>query len=394
MNEHDITKYLEKLRTISLSSSVRSDMREKLSKYADFHAYNGDVRKGELVRSIGEEPKGVFIGFIGFKLKYMTALLIALVLIGGGTSYAAQGTVPGDVLYPIKVGVNENVRSAFAVSNTSEAKLQAALVAERLEEAETLAAKGELSSDVSVDLRTRLENHFNSAIEEGNEAQASGDLETSAATRASLTGMFETYADILTRIDAKLGRQDSAQIVSDIRGYATVAADTNASATVSVDNEVQVKALVRQSRDIVQSVRAELDGARAELSAEVESHFNARLDEAVRAESDAEIALSAGRYQDAYTHAQTAIRLAKKLETMIHSSLSLDVNAGINVGDILNIGASSQTKDETSTTTDESNDQNSGTTTNTNVNGSVDVDVDTDVLDVDSNTSVNSNINL
>lgn len=45
------------------------------------------------------------------KMPVFAAILVAA-LLGGGTSFAAQGTLPGDLLYPVKVGFNERITEA------------------------------------------------------------------------------------------------------------------------------------------------------------------------------------------------------------------------------------------------------------------------------------------
>ena len=45
-------------------------------------------------------------------IKDMTIALIIALVLGGGTSFAAEGSLPGDLLYPVKIGVNEEFRRA------------------------------------------------------------------------------------------------------------------------------------------------------------------------------------------------------------------------------------------------------------------------------------------
>ena len=51
----------------------------------------------------------------------LVPLVAVLVIIGGGSAYAAEGTVPGDLLYSIKRGVNEPLRQALALSAQAKA---------------------------------------------------------------------------------------------------------------------------------------------------------------------------------------------------------------------------------------------------------------------------------
>src|SRR6185436_14919248 len=47
-----------------------------------------------------------------------------LIVAGAGTSFGAEGALPGDLLYPVKVKVNEEVRGALTLSSESKAEWQ------------------------------------------------------------------------------------------------------------------------------------------------------------------------------------------------------------------------------------------------------------------------------
>ena len=73
-------------------------------------------------------------------------IIVALLLGGGGTSFAAQSSLPGDVLYPVKIHVNEAVRSSLTFSTASKASLETELAEARLKETEELAAEGKMNA--------------------------------------------------------------------------------------------------------------------------------------------------------------------------------------------------------------------------------------------------------
>jgi len=80
---------------------------------------------------------------------------------GGGVSYAAEGAVPGDALYPIKVGINEEVRDIVALTPEAKADWESRLVERRLEEAEKLAeATGAIPPAAQEIIEEKLEKHI------------------------------------------------------------------------------------------------------------------------------------------------------------------------------------------------------------------------------------------
>ncbi len=89
----------------------------------------------------------------------MPIILIVIILLGGGTSLAAQGSLPGELLYAIKTHVNEPVRGWVAFGAKAKAALEADLATTKLEEAEELGAKARLSADVRAQIAENFQEH-------------------------------------------------------------------------------------------------------------------------------------------------------------------------------------------------------------------------------------------
>ncbi|QQG38278.1 MAG: hypothetical protein HYS26_01885 [Candidatus Kaiserbacteria bacterium] len=87
------------------------------------------------------------------------ALVLVLVVIGGGMTYAAEGALPGDLLYPVKIGFNESVRSALAFSDESKVAVHSVFAERRLEEATALAVSGRLSGAAQKALEANFDAH-------------------------------------------------------------------------------------------------------------------------------------------------------------------------------------------------------------------------------------------
>lgn len=68
--------------------------------------------------------------------------LVLVVVSGGGVASAAQGALPGDALYSVKIHVNEKVESALARTPSQKAYVEIEHARERLQEIQLLAAAG------------------------------------------------------------------------------------------------------------------------------------------------------------------------------------------------------------------------------------------------------------
>jgi hypothetical protein len=375
-------EYLDELKQVRLSDSARTRIEQNLIEYARFHT----VREVEDNRFIGQVPQRTALLTL-FKPKSMTALIIAIALVaGGGTSFAAEKAVPGDILYSIKTGVNENIRSAFAFSHEAEAKLQARLAQERLEEAETLAARGSLDAQTAARLSSDLKTHYDEASEQNMALDADGDYEASANVRASLEGNFRTYADVLTDLHARIDGNDGGSLIAQIRAYAdsTAHAQTQASTTLEASGNVEVsaEATVNEAERVLATVAAKIDGAESQVSAETHARAEARLGEATRVHAEAKASFEAQAYTSAYTSAQTAIRIAREAEASITSALRIEADLNLDAGSLIQIGDDGN---ESPTSTEE-----------VEVETSTGTGVDTDIIDIniDTDGSLNSGLNL
>ena len=79
-------------------------------------------------------------------------VIVAVLALGGGASFVAESSVPGDALYVVKTSVNEEVRGILAVGAEADAKWEAELAVRRLEEATKLEARGELTAEAATEL--------------------------------------------------------------------------------------------------------------------------------------------------------------------------------------------------------------------------------------------------
>jgi hypothetical protein len=90
------------------------------------------------------------------------AVLIAA--LGTGTAYAAQGALPGDLLYPVKININERVEVKLALGDTAKAQAEAALAGRRVSEAQELEAEGRLDATTTQELEDNFNEHAGRAL--------------------------------------------------------------------------------------------------------------------------------------------------------------------------------------------------------------------------------------
>lgn len=125
-----------------------------------------------------------------------------MLLLGGGTSFVAQKSLPGDVLYPIKIHVNENVESLLAMSPKTDAEVAEEQAARRVLEADQLKAKGLLTEK----LNSEIIDSFESKIVEMNkhlaELDGKGDTQFVSELKNKLDVELDDHFETFTTISA------------------------------------------------------------------------------------------------------------------------------------------------------------------------------------------------
>ena len=375
MNEEkNTTEYLHSLKDISLSESSRARIEKELLAHAQFHPVREGVRVAAGSRSIRQVQGSTSL--FGLRLTFMPLALLLAVFISGGVTFAAQGTVPGDALYPVKTEFNESVRSAFAIGANAETRLQTKLLAERLEEAGELQSENRLSGDIGVNMKTAVESQIEST------ASAATDADT--ATRVVAT---EAIINAVTTFNAMVENDTSLAIAVD-----ALDVDTNTKTAISTSlasNPIDVAVLKNSTETRATALKNLLVTSSAEISTEVRTALEAKVDTALALVTDVSL--------EAEAEARTQITEASNLLGEVEAALTTMGTATIDTdtGTIIDIDFSPPPPAEPNRGDGETQNQNqSDTTTTTDVD--VDGSVDTDIINVDADASLEatSGINL
>lgn len=224
---------LETAKEIRLSREDKAKTGELLLRYMRMNPVRED---NDMRHNIQRSPI-IRLQLIQFFYKPMAIAMVLLVAItaGGGASLAAENSVPGDVLYPVKVGINENVRGAFAFSQEAKAEWKIQQVERRLQEAEKLAAAGDLSAEAAAKIETEFDEHTESMTSITSNIQADGRAEVAAKIHSNLEAILATHAKVLEDLKGESGNEGIAQIL------ASVEAQTQTSKAAKAGSEIELK---------------------------------------------------------------------------------------------------------------------------------------------------------
>ncbi|KKW42829.1 MAG: hypothetical protein UY92_C0003G0035 [Candidatus Magasanikbacteria bacterium GW2011_GWA2_56_11] len=182
-------KIFRLLKRVRLSEGERAHMRQALREYmAEYPARVADHPAGQ-----NRMPLYRPAFFLG-----VTALLVSFV----GAAYAAEGTVPGDWLYPIKIRLSENAERIFLFSDESQTEWEAVRAARRLKEAEALAKRGELNAPARAKLEQQFERHIRRVQSGLAELAAAGRQDKAAALGRKFAASLRAHELILERLES------------------------------------------------------------------------------------------------------------------------------------------------------------------------------------------------
>src|SRR3989344_8372243 len=195
--KYNFDKIIKAAKNFSLSSAERNSILSRINTFVE----NNPL--GEPAASTGKKRSWYKTQFfldefsIFTQRKVVPVYILLIIMLAGGTSAAAYGALPGNVLYPIKIHVNENVESFFSTGEVAKAKIETEHATNRLIEAERLAAQGKLTAET----RVLLENNFtfkaNGVSRRIANLKEDGELENAAMVSSNFEGLLSSHRALM-----------------------------------------------------------------------------------------------------------------------------------------------------------------------------------------------------
>ncbi|MBX4198128.1 hypothetical protein KW782_02215 [Candidatus Parcubacteria bacterium] len=178
----------EESQKVALDESERQALRDSLMSYME----KTPVREPVIAQSEAESKRRNIT-----KTSGTLGILILLLLAGIGVSYAAEQTVPGDNLYPVKVSVTEKVRGTLCFSEKRRAEHEAALIDRRLQEAEKLHDQSRLSANVRQAMADDFSHHVQTLSQHVQMLTQNNNRDAAEKITAKLESSLSTHADVV-----------------------------------------------------------------------------------------------------------------------------------------------------------------------------------------------------
>jgi hypothetical protein len=133
---------------------------------------------------------------------FSLAAVAIVIVMGGGIALAANTALPGGVLYPLKLHVNEKVLSWLATSNEEKAQLHITLAKRRLEEVEAVVTQGPLNEKAAAQAKASFNMQVSQA-EDSIKAIGEDKAETSTSLNAGFESLLRAHVQIIGNLVAK-----------------------------------------------------------------------------------------------------------------------------------------------------------------------------------------------
>ena len=318
----DIFKYSNK---ISLTQNEKESVKRILQAHIDM----SHVRVGLWERLKHQRS-------IKTKFKLMPLILAILLTFSGGTALAANSALPGDLLYPVKVGMNEKIRGVLAFTSEAEAGYQGDLAVRRIEEIEQLIAEGKLEVTLKEKIEENFEKHSEKTLNLIEELEAKGNFEAAAAVGARFEASLKAHDELIARIsdnsefirvrlESTLERLNSRL---DVAARARIDAETRLESGESESKnrvEATIEAKIQQSERAIDSTQDDFDQYESKLSDRIKTEVESRIKSAEESHAKGVINLEAGDFVAAFIDFQNSLSLTHQAHVMIKSWMSFEV---------------------------------------------------------------------
>lgn len=283
----------------------------------------------------------------------MTIVIIIALLLGGGTSFAAENALPGDILYSVKVNINEKVQEMAAISAQSEAEVQANIATRRLSEMEKLASENRLSTSTAMELKAEFKDHSGKSKMKIEEIAKKDGEKEAAKISSDIEASLLAHKDILNGLRDGVHAENGIfkDISENLNFLATIRINGDTTSTKSNGADVKTMAEGAQisAQNKLEEVKKHIELKQATLSAEAQANIDEHLKVADEAMTEGTVKINAGAYADAFSLFKKAAREAQtaKMYSNISIGLRLDFgNDGYATGTVKRQDNGSETLDD------------------------------------------------
>lgn len=194
MNEDQLEKFIKKAKDIKLSAGERSAIKQSVLNF---------ISKNPISRVSASHNFWSGVNYSKFNFAPVMALLFIAIFVGGGISFGAEKALPGDILYPVKLEVNEKIRGWASISEESKADWEVARAERRLSEAEQLVTNGSLDVKARENIEANFEAHAEEVQKKIEKFEQKEDFKAAAEVSAKFEVSLKSHQKTLKRLSTE-----------------------------------------------------------------------------------------------------------------------------------------------------------------------------------------------
>ena len=185
-------------KTIRMRAAERRVLRERLVAFMEYHPVRVPLQETvsniDAPRVLTSEPYFVF-RFSSWQFRSFASAFVMFMMVG--IPLYAEKAIPGDVLYAMKIRVNEEVKASLTWTPAGKIAWESQRVERRVAEARLLAKEGKLTGEAEASLAATVRQHTNSASREIATLRTT-DAEGAAVAQVGLESTLEVQTAVLT----------------------------------------------------------------------------------------------------------------------------------------------------------------------------------------------------
>ena len=316
-NHNPIESSLERLReTVSLRTSEKDMHRENLVAFM----------------ARGRAPKlSPYAWLLNSGTRYVATFVLVLAVSGTGVVSAAEGARPGDVLYAVKLKVNETTRAALILDPEEKTQYAITLTDLRLKEFALAVVAGNPDSETTTLITESLADSIAEVSEDIGELTVAGDADEALSVNGDLQSVLSAHSLVLDTVEEQ--NLDATEAFNAINASVDAGIASTENAEQGIENALESslndeQSVVDQALDTEVSL-IELRDQILEESASVNADDKAIIEESLvdvtAIIEDAKNARSEGNRKDAFILYTEADQRLNELKTLIEADRDLGI---------------------------------------------------------------------
>lgn len=319
-----LSQFKKCLQTIVLEHAKKDAVKENIVAYMNMHP----VRKNVSDR-LKSQNRGNIL-FFNTQHMYAKIATLLILLSGSGTAFAAENTIPGDSLYPIKIHINEPVREALAVSSEAKANWNAEVAERRLDEASKLAVQGKLSAELGTKLETKFVEQTQKIKDRIAKLQEAGKDDSASELSTRLQSALQIHSEILDTLNSATDTprqeikpllkqlKEEVESMKEIKSKMDDEHEKKSAPDVKVAAQNHMNMALKQIEKVQELINSQ--------SGTTTSSAAAKLEEAQKVYNEGKTSFDAEDYKAAFISFGNAQRLAAEARIVTHVQHDLKID--------------------------------------------------------------------